>query len=45
VRRREVTTGLEENGLVEVTTGLDGSERVISSGAAALTDGQRVKTP
>jgi RND family efflux transporter MFP subunit len=45
VRRREVTTGLEENGLVEVITGLDGSERVIVSGAAALTDGQRVKTP
>jgi RND family efflux transporter MFP subunit len=42
VRRRVVTTGLEENGLVEIMSGLDGSERVIASGVAGLTDGQQV---
>jgi len=43
VRRREVTTGLEENGLAEIRSGLDGTERVVAAGAAGLTDGQQVK--
>jgi RND family efflux transporter MFP subunit len=42
-RRRPVTTGLTEGGLVEITGGLDGSERVVTAGAAALADGQAVR--
>ena len=42
--RRTVSTGLRENGLVEITSGLEGTERVVTAGAASLTDGQRVRT-
>jgi len=41
-RRRPITTGIEEGGLVEVTAGLDGSERIVTAGAASLADGQAV---
>jgi HlyD family secretion protein len=41
--RRTITTGLRENGLVEITAGLEGTERVVTVGAASLTDGQRVR--
>ena len=41
-RRRSITTGIEEGGLVEVTAGLDGTERVVTAGAASLADGQGV---
>ena len=44
VTRRAVTTGLRENGIVEIVTGLEGTERVVTMGAASLTDGQRVRT-
>jgi RND family efflux transporter MFP subunit len=42
--RRPVTTGLRENGLVEIVAGLDGTERVVTAGAASLTHGQRART-
>lgn len=41
-RRRPITTGIEEGSLVEVTAGLDGTERVVTAGAASLADGQGV---
>jgi len=41
---RVVTTGHMEAGLVEITSGLDGSETVATDGAAFLTDGVSVKT-
>jgi RND family efflux transporter MFP subunit len=41
-KRREVTLGLEVGDDVEVTQGLDAGERVISSGAATIREGERV---
>jgi RND family efflux transporter MFP subunit len=41
--RRPITTGLRDNGLVEITAGLEGTERVVTVGAASLADGQRVR--
>ena len=40
---RKITTGHHENGLVEIVTGLTGSETVAAEGAAFLTDGARIK--
>jgi membrane fusion protein (multidrug efflux system) len=40
--RREVTVGEQLNGLVEITSGLNGGEQVVVSGAAGLTDKQPV---
>lgn len=45
VRRRAVTTGLEGDGLVEIRSGLEGAERVVTAGVGGLTDGQRVTAP
>jgi len=42
VESRLVTTGLHENGVVEILSGLEGGETVASDGAAFLTDGARV---
>lgn len=42
VRERVVETGLEFDGLVEVTTGLVAGERVVVEGNEALNDGQAV---
>jgi RND family efflux transporter MFP subunit len=41
-RRRAIAVGIEEGGLVEVRSGLDGSEQVVTAGAASLNDGQPV---
>ena len=41
-KSRLVTTGLHENGFVEILSGLEGGESVASDGAAFLTDGARV---
>lgn len=43
-RRVEVTLGLREGGFVEVLRGLEGSPRVITSGAEDLEDGAAVRT-
>ncbi len=43
-RRREVTLGLEVGDDVEIETGLDPGERVVSSGASTVKDGERVST-
>jgi RND family efflux transporter MFP subunit len=44
-RRRNVTTGIAGDGLVEIVTGLGGDERVVTTGAASLSDGQPVRLP
>lgn len=41
-RRRDVTTGFENGGNIEVTSGLQGSDKVIVVGQAALRDGTPV---
>jgi len=43
-RRREVTLGIRQNGRVEITDGLDGTETVVVSGQMRLTDGAPVET-
>jgi len=40
--RRPIVTGIEENGNVEVLSGLDGSEHIIVTGQNGLRDGSRV---
>jgi RND family efflux transporter MFP subunit len=42
VIRREVTTGLQAGGDIEILTGLTGAEDVVRENAAALKDGQTV---
>jgi membrane fusion protein (multidrug efflux system) len=42
-RRRDVVTGLEEGGLVEIVSGLEGSEKIVAAGSASLSDGQTVR--
>jgi multidrug efflux pump subunit AcrA (membrane-fusion protein) len=42
VQRRRVSTGVIQNGQIEVTQGLIGREQVVSAGGAFLTDGQKV---
>ena len=42
VQRRRVQTGPVQGTQIEITSGLDGSERLVSSGVAFLSDGQRV---
>lgn len=41
-RRREVTTGMENGNKVEVTSGLQGTEQIITVGQAAVRDGTPV---
>ena len=41
-RRREVTTGMENGRKVEVTSGLEGTEQIITVGQAAIRDGTPV---
>lgn len=41
--RREVVTGLEGGGLVEIRAGLDAGERVVVAGASLLSDGARTR--
>ena len=40
---RQVMTGHQEKGLVEIRSGLDGSETIATDGAALLTDGVTIK--
>jgi HlyD family secretion protein len=42
VQRRRVETGIVQNGQIEITVGLRGTEHVVGSGGAFLTDGQKV---
>ena len=42
VRERIVATGLEFDGLIEVTSGLEAGERVVIEGNESLRDGQVV---
>ncbi|MFT3907122.1 MAG: efflux RND transporter periplasmic adaptor subunit [Steroidobacteraceae bacterium] len=42
VERRRVTTGTVQNGLIEVTQGVQADERIVTSGVAFLSDGQKV---
>ncbi len=42
VQRRRVQTGTIQGTQVEITSGLDGKERLVASGVAFLSDGQRV---
>lgn len=42
VQRRRVSTGTTQAGQVEIVAGLQESERIVASGAAFLSDGQRV---
>jgi len=42
-KRRQVETGLSEEGWVEITDGLSGDEPVITLGHATLRDGARVR--
>ncbi len=41
-RQRKVTTGQRQTGLVEITSGLTGNEKIIVDGAGFLTDGAAV---
>jgi membrane fusion protein, multidrug efflux system len=41
--RREVTAGLEGDGLVEITAGLAAGEQVVVAGASLLSDGARTR--
>lgn len=41
-RRRTITTGIEENGQIEVLSGLSGFEQIIVTGQSGLRDGTRV---
>jgi membrane fusion protein, multidrug efflux system len=41
--KREVTIGLEENGHVEITSGIKAGEKVIVAGQGSLKDGSKVK--
>jgi RND family efflux transporter MFP subunit len=43
VQQREVTTGARREGLVEITQGLAGGERVVVAGAGFLADGDLVR--
>ncbi len=40
---REVTTGLENGGMVEITSGLRKGEKIVTEGAYGLKDGDRVR--
>lgn len=40
---RQVTTGHQQKGLVEIRSGLQGNETVATDGAAFLTDGADIK--
>ena len=40
---REVSTGIEDNGLVQITSGISSGDQVITGGSYALDDGTRVK--
>jgi membrane fusion protein (multidrug efflux system) len=40
--RRIIQTGIEENGVVEVLTGLEASDRIVVTGQNSLRDGSRV---
>ena len=42
VERRRVETGSIRDGRVEVTAGLQGSERIVERGAGFLKDGDRI---
>lgn len=42
-RRRLVATGERRDGLVEVTDGLEGAERIVVAGLQRLSDGQKVR--
>jgi multidrug efflux pump subunit AcrA (membrane-fusion protein) len=42
VQFRPVTVGIEENERIEILQGIDEGERVVTTGAAALRDGDRV---
>lgn len=41
-RRRTITTGIEEDGQIEVLSGLSGFEKIIVTGQSGLRDGSRV---
>jgi len=43
VEQRAVTTGLEENGRVEILSGLTDGEQVVTAGQASLQDGSKVE--
>ena len=42
MERRVIETGVHRDGMLEVTSGLEPGDRIISRGQAWLTDGQRV---
>jgi membrane fusion protein (multidrug efflux system) len=42
-KRAPVTTGLRQNGMVEILTGLQPGQRVITEGVVKVTDGQKVR--
>ncbi len=42
-RSHQVTTGVVDSQLVEITSGLTGKERVVTAGALGLSDGMRVE--
>ena len=42
-KRRTVTTGAEENGVIEIRSGLESGARVVVSGGTALEDGTKVR--
>ena len=42
-KRRTVTTGAEDNGLIEIRSGLEPGSKVVVSGGTALEDGIRVR--
>jgi RND family efflux transporter MFP subunit len=44
VRRQEVTIGASTDTAAQVLSGLQAGDRVVTTGASALTDGQRVRT-
>ena len=42
-RRKEITTGISYNGLVEINSGITIGDKVVTTGAQDLNDGQQIK--
>ncbi len=42
-RARQVQTGHQDGGRIEIISGLDGNETIATDGAAFLTDGAKIK--